>query len=210
MLSTGFLISGLIIGFSIAAPVGPIGLLCIQRTIASGQRSGLVSGLGAASADAVYGSIAGVGVGVIIGFLVAQKDWIQLIGGVVLLLIGVKIFLSRNQNTSPNDQPIVERSLRDYFSTFFLTLTNPVTILSFMAIFTSLGLASSTHKFLSAGLLISGVFAGSMLWWIILTSVIAKISTRPNRTFMSWVGRFSGIIIMGFGLFGVASSGMLF
>ena len=135
------LLQGVIIGFSVAAPVGPIGLLCIHRTLANGRISGLASGLGAATADAVYGGIAGFGVTFVSIFLVSQRTPIHLAGGFFLLFLGVRIFLSNPRDMAA---PPGNRSLsRDYLSTLALTLTNPVTILAFAAIFSGLGVTGS-------------------------------------------------------------------
>lgn len=210
MFSLGYLISGIIIGFSIAAPVGPIGLLCIQRTVMNGMRSGLSSGLGAASADAIYGAIAGIGIGIISTFLITESAWIQLTGGIALFAIGIRIYFKETSREKKEPGASRNRELKNYFSTFVLTLANPITILSFMAIFTSLGIAGSEDKVVSAGFLIVGVFTGSSLWWVFLTAAVAKVSRNPGTTLLDFVGRVSGLIIIGFGLFGIVRSGILF
>lgn len=210
MFSLGYLISGIIIGFSIAAPVGPIGLLCIQRTVMNGVRSGLSSGLGAASADAIYGAIAGIGIGIISTFLITESAWIQLTGGIALFAIGIRIYFKETSREKKEPGASRNRELKNYFSTFVLTLANPITILSFMAIFTSLGIAGSEDKVVSAGFLIVGVFTGSSLWWVFLTAAVAKVSRNPGTTLLDFVGRISGLIIIGFGLFGIVRSGILF
>jgi len=131
---------GLIIGFSIAAPVGPIGMLCIRRTLVYGRLSGLVSGLGAATADAVYGSIAAFGLAFVATFLVNQQGWLHLVGGLFLCYLGIKAFLAKPATATTTPESISLAS--DYASTFFLTLTNPLTILSFAAVFAGLCLGS--------------------------------------------------------------------
>jgi len=136
-----FLLRGFIIGLSIAAPVGPIGVLCIRRTLNTGRAAGLVSGLGAASADAIYGCIAGFGLTFVSNFVVRQQFWLHLIGGMFLCYLGVKTFLSK-----PTDRAAAAKGkglAGMYASTFFLTLTNPMTIISFAAVFAGLGLTSS-------------------------------------------------------------------
>ena len=140
-----FLLKGLIIGFSIAAPVGPIGVLCIRRTLAKGHASGLVSGLGAATADSVYGCVAGFGLTLVSSLLLEGQDWVRSMGGVFLLYLGIRTYLSK-----PSDGVPPARGLDlagDYLSTFLLTLTNPLTILSFAAIFAGLGLAISRQEY---------------------------------------------------------------
>lgn len=193
-----FLLKGLLIGFSIAAPVGPIGVLCIRRTLADGRMAGLVSGLGAATADALYGSIAGFGLTLISAFLLDQQSWIRLVGGAFLCYLGLKTFMSR-----PADQPVNFRGgnlFSAYISTFFLTLTNPLTILSFAAIFAGLGLGAAKGDFASAGALVAGVFLGSATWWLFLSCGVSAFRGRFDRRAMAWVNRLSGLIILGFGL----------
>jgi threonine/homoserine/homoserine lactone efflux protein len=193
-----FFLRGLIIGFSIAAPVGPIGVLCIRRTLVKGRVSGFVSGLGAATADAIYGCVAGFGLTFVSMFLIGQQGWFSLIGGVFLLYLGIKTFLAR-----PSEEAASERGtglLAAYGSTFFLTLTNPVTILAFAAIFAGLGIANRAGDYLSAGILVSGVFLGSALWWFILSAGVGLVRRKFDLQVLRWVNRISGLIIIGFGL----------
>jgi len=188
---------GLLIGISIAAPVGPIGILCIRRTLAEGRLSGLISGLGAASADAIYGMIAGFGLTFISGFLVAQQSWLSLLGGVFLCYLGIRTFLS-----PPSEEAIQAESsslLRNYLSIFFLTLTNPMTILSFVAIFAGIGLANSSGDYTLAAILVLGVFSGSALWWLILSFGVSLFRERVSSQWMFWINRLSGVIVFSFG-----------
>jgi threonine/homoserine/homoserine lactone efflux protein len=194
-----FFLRGLIIGFSIAAPVGPIGVLCIRRTLADGRASGLISGLGAATADAIYGSIAGFGLTFISSLLIRHQGWLRLVGGTFLCYLGLKTFFAR-----PAEQPALAKGndlLSAYASTFFLTLTNPMTILSFAAIFAGLGVGSASGNYFSAGILVLGVFIGSALWWLILSSGVGMIWKKFNSLGLRWINRISGIIITAFGLF---------
>lgn len=198
-----FLLRGLIIGLSIAAPVGPIGVLCIRRTLARGHVHGLISGLGAATADAIYGCIAGFGLTFISEFLIAQQTWLRLIGGGFLCLLGAKTFLSR-----PAEQAASTRGtglFSAYASTFFLTLTNPMTILSFAAVFAGLGVGSTGANYASAATLILGVFVGSALWWLILSGGVNLFRTKLTSRMLMWVNRISGTIIAGFGLIALLS-----
>jgi threonine/homoserine/homoserine lactone efflux protein len=198
-----FLLRGLVIGFSIAAPVGPIGVLCIRRTLAQGRASGLVSGLGAASADAIYGCIAGFGLAFISDFLVSQQIWLRLLGGLFLCYLGLKTWLAKPaQATSLGEG---NGLLGAYVSTFLLTLTNPMTIISFAAIFAGLGLATSGGNYGSAGILVVGVFCGSAFWWFLLSTGIGLFRARFNSNGLRWVNRFSGVTIAGFGIFALFS-----
>jgi threonine/homoserine/homoserine lactone efflux protein len=189
---------GLLIGISIAAPVGPIGILCIRRTLAEGRLSGFISGMGAASADAIYGVVAGFGLTLIAEFLVAQQQWMSLIGGFFLCYLGIRTFLSSPSYAAP---PLHnEGLLRNYLSIFFLTLTNPMTILSFAAIFAGLGLAEKAGDYASAGLLVLGVFSGSALWWLTLSFGVSSLRERVTLRWMLWINRLSGGIVFAFGI----------
>ena len=199
-----FLLIGLVIGFSIAAPVGPIGVLCIRQTLAGGRLAGFVSGLGAATADAIYGCVAGLGLAFISNILINRQLWLHLAGGLFLCYFGVKIFLEKPSNRAPLVN--LDSIVRIYASTFFLTLTNPMTILSFVAIFASLGLASTGGNPVSAGALILGVFAGSALWWLILSCGVDMLRGKFDLRGLKWVNRVSGSIIAGFGLFALLSA----
>jgi len=199
----GFLLRGVIIGFSIAAPVGPIGVLCIRRTLAEGHASGLISGLGAATADAIYGCIAGFGLTLISSFLISQQVWLRLVGGSFLCFLGFRTFLSKpaEQAASTKGKGLVG----SYVSTFFLTITNPVTILSFAAIFAGLGIGGASVNHVSAALLVLGVFIGSALWWFILSGVANVFRAEFSRDKLKWINRVSGIIIATFGVIALLS-----
>lgn len=199
-----FLLKGLVIGFSIAAPVGPIGVLCIRRTLADGRASGLATGVGAATADAIYGSIAGFGLTLVSNVLIAQQLWLRLVGGAFLGYLGIRTIL-----TKPSERSSVAGGsglVAVFASTFFLTLTNPMTILSFAAVFAGLGLAGTGGNYVSAGALVLGVFTGSALWWIVLSSGAGVFRTKFNPRGLQWVNRISGAIITGFGLFALVST----
>ena len=197
------LLKGLVIGISIAAPVGPIGILCIRRTLAEGQFMGFVSGLGAASADALYGSIAGFGLTLVSGFLVEQQLWLRLIGGLFLCYLGVRAFLS-----DVTEEAVVYEGrgiIAAYGSTFFLTMTNPMTIISFAAVFAGLGLGSAGGDYISAGLLVLGVFTGSAAWWLILSGIAGMLREKVTAQVLRWINRISGVIIFGFGVYSLVS-----
>ena len=199
-----YLLKGLIIGFSIAAPVGPIGVLTIKRTLAEGRLSGFVTGMGAAMADTVYGFIAGFGLTVISAFILTQAFWIKLIGGLFLLFLGVKSFLSK---PASNAAKLDSKGLfSNFVSTFFLTLTSPVTILSFVAIFAGIGLGTTKTDYASSLSLVFGIFLGSALWWLILSSVLGFFQTKITPERLVWINRLSGLILLSFGLLALYSS----
>lgn len=193
---------GMIMGLAVAAPVGPIGLLCIQRTLKDGRIYGLATGLGAATADGLYGLVAAFGLTFIASFFLEQQAWIALLGGLYLCYLGMRIIRS----TPPADLAQNQRGglFRAYGTTFLLTLTNPVTILSFVAIFAGLGLAQGRDDYLEAGVLVLGVFCGSAAWWLFLSSGVSLIRERVNAQAMIWVNRLSGSIIIAFGLIALA------
>src|SRR5690349_2474317 len=186
-----FLIKGVIIGFSIAAPVGPIGVLCIRRSLADGRQMGLVTGLGAATADAAYGCVAAFGLTAISGFLVNQRVWLGLVGGAFLCYLGIRTFMSKPSEKAAQASGV--GLISAYASTLFLTLTNPMTILSFVAVFASLGLAASPDYF-SASVLVAGVFVGSAFWWLLLSNGVAIFRSRLTSSWMQAVNRLSGVI----------------
>ena len=194
---------GLFVGLAIAAPVGPIGVLCIRRTLAYGRGSGLASGLGAATADALYGCVAGFGMTLISQLLIQQQSWFRFGGGVFLLYLGTRTFLARPAAAAS----VTSRSdlTGDYLSTFFLTLTNPLTILAFAAIFAGLGVGDTAGGYGSAALMVLGVFLGSGVWWLILSSGVACLRNRFNPRGLCWVNRVSGLVILGFGAAALAS-----
>ena len=193
-----YLLYGLLIGFSIAAPVGPIGILCIKRTLSSGRLIGLVSGLGAASADALYGCVAAFGLTFIANFLINQQLWLRLVGGLFLCYLGIKTFISNPSTEAVQPQQLTV--LGAYGSTFFLTLTNPVTILSFAAIFAGLGLVEGGINYASAAAIVLGVFLGSAVWWFFLSGITSLFRERVSVNGLRWVNRISGLIILGFGI----------
>jgi threonine/homoserine/homoserine lactone efflux protein len=189
---------GLIIGFSIAAPVGPIGVLCIRRTLAEGRLAGFLSGLGAASADMFYGAVAAFGLTAVQDLLLGGATWLRLAGGIFLLFLGIRTFLSKPAESSSN--PSRGGLAGAYFSTFFLTITNPVTILSFIAIFAGLRLAESDGNYRSAAVMVLGVFLGSAAWWLTLSTSVSLLREKFTPALMVWVNRLAGVIILTFGL----------
>ena len=197
-MSISFFLRGLLIGLSIAAAVGPMSILCMQRTLTNGQRYGLISGLGVATADALYGCIAAFGLTAIATFLVGQAFWIRLIGGLFLVYLGVRTLL-----TKPATQAKVgsaDNLATAYLSTLLLTLTNPLTILSFVAIFAGVGVGSASRSYGSALIVVLGVFTGSALWWFLLTGCVSLLRGRFTATWLVWINRASGVLIVVFGI----------
>jgi threonine/homoserine/homoserine lactone efflux protein len=200
---------GLIIGFSIAAPVGPIGVLCIRRTLAEGRLAGFLSGLGAASADMLYGAVAAFGLTAVQELLLGGASWLRLIGGIFLLYLGVRTFFSK---PSDGTAATARAGLAGvYFSTFFLTISNPLTILSFIAIFAGLRLpfhhvsgmlreGEAGGSYASAGSMVLGVFSGSAAWWLTLSTGVGLLREKFTPALLIWVNRLAGVLILSFGL----------
>jgi threonine/homoserine/homoserine lactone efflux protein len=202
-MSLPFLLKGLAIGFSIAAPVGPIGVLCIRRSLRDGVAAGLATGLGAATADAAYGAVAGFGLTAVSGFLIGQRHWIGLLGGTFLCYLGVRTLLSRPASESaPGPGAGLAAA---YGSTLLLTLANPATILSFVVIFAAFGLGAKVD-YPAASSLVVGVFLGSGLWWLVLSGGVGMVRSRVNAAGMLAVNRVSGAVLLAFGLYALLSS----
>jgi threonine/homoserine/homoserine lactone efflux protein len=202
----GLFLRGLAIGFAIAAPVGPIGLLCIRRALAGGFPLGFLTGMGAAAADGFYGAVAAFGLTAISGFLVAQQGWLRLGGGLALIVLGVQTALKRP--SARTAEAAGENLLGAFASTFVLTLANPATILSFVAIFAGLGLADiggAERSTPGAVAVVLGVFLGSAAWWLFLAGVTAAFRRQIPERLLLWINRLSGIALAAFGVAALAS-----
>lgn len=193
---------GFALGFAIAAPLGPIGALCINRTLQRGFWVGLAGGLGTAFADALYGGLAALGFAAFSAFLTGIDAPMRLFGGLAMIWFGWRGMRPRQP------RPAVEIGARDLLgtigATFLLTIANPTTILSFALFFAGLGLASAADA-ASTTVVVVGVFAGSLAWWIILTGGVALVRHKVSDRFALWVGRLSGGLILAFGLVAVGS-----
>jgi threonine/homoserine/homoserine lactone efflux protein len=195
------LLRGLLIGFSIAAPVGPIGVLCIRRTLADGRATGLAVGLGAAAADAMYGAVAGFGLTAVSSLLVRQQGILRLIGGLFLCYLGVRTFLATPASAAARAGGA--GLLGAFTSTLGLTLANPATILSFVAVFAGLGIAGA-GSWREATVLVAGVFLGSALWWLLLSGTVGALRARLDVHALRWVNRVSGLVLLAFGVAALA------
>jgi threonine/homoserine/homoserine lactone efflux protein len=188
------LLKGLMAGLAIAAPVGPVNVLCASRTLTKGRKSGLASGLGAATADAFYGAIAGFSITFVISFLKREEFWIKAIGGILLVGIGIVYF--RKPATSMAERSGDTQS--DFVSALLLTLTNPTTILSFLALLATLGMGTGVSW--STLFVVLGIFSGSMLWWIILVLLVNRLRDRFDERAMVRMNRIAGVAIGAFGI----------
>ena len=197
------LLKGVAVGIVIALPVGPVGVLCVRRTLFDGPTYGFVSGLGAATADTIFGIIAGFGITIVRDFMLRYQDWFAAAGGLFLLCIGVKALLYAD-DTEPEPVHDDARYLGAFVSTFALTITNPITILAFAGIFAKVGV-SKDAGLLDVAVLVAGVFLGSLLWWFGLSFGIAGLR-RVGTVRLVWLNRISGAILAlsGLGLLAAA------
>jgi threonine/homoserine/homoserine lactone efflux protein len=195
-LTLDFFIKGILIGLAIAAPVGPVAVLIIRRTIANGRLSGFISGLGVATVDGFYAAVAAFGLTFISNILTGQQTWFRLIGGAFLLYLGIKTFFTKPEDDLNSEK---KRSLFvEYISTFFLTITNPITILSFAAAFGGFVITDTHVDYASSSLIVLGVITGSLFWWVLLCTVVNLFRDKFNAralTILNWV---SGVVISGF------------
>ena len=193
-----YIFDGIIIGFAASVPLGPIGVLCIQRTLNKGRLSGFVSGLGAAFSDTIYAIIAAYSLSFIVGFVESKLLWIQIFGALVLIGLGLKIFYSnpaiqlrRQKNKSSN-------LLQDFFSTLFLTITNPLAIFLFFGLFASFGVVPASRDWLGQVILIGGVTVGAATWWFILTGLVSLFKNKINLRRLWWMNKIAGVAIVVF------------
>ena len=189
-------VKGLAFGFLLAATVGPMWVLCFRRTMAHGALAGLVSGMGIAVADGLYGAVAAFGLTAISGLLLKYSFWIGLIGSLFLLYLGIKTLLSRPGSKSADPGPA--GLAQGFVSTLVLTFANPPTILAFVAIFAGLGLVAS--DFGGASLVVLGVFLGSASWWIVLAAGASWLRGRAGPKLFRAINIVSGLSILGFAL----------
>lgn len=197
----------MVVGFLIAAPVGPVGVLCIRKALADGRLAAFIAGLGAATADTFYGAVAALGLHFVNDFLIDHKTVLSLAGGSFLVILGLRA-ISRHPKLEPEGTTHIGL-MRDYVSTLVITLTNPATILAFMAVFASLSVVSFEGHPLDAGAIILGVFAGSTLWWGILAAAAGAVRNRFTTGWLRWLNRLSGAGLILFGLGVIGSLGLV-
>lgn len=190
--------NGLAVGFLMCAPIGPIGLMCVRRTIMEGRRAGMASVLGASTVDALYCSLAGLSISFLTGLLEGERHLLQAAGGLVLMLVGLRIFTS----TVPVERRLkrTRGTIQSFVSTFLLTLANPMPILVFSAAFTLLGIRGWRGESLSTAAMVAGVFAGSALWSPILVTIVTLFRPQFDASRTLWFNRVIGSLIALIGL----------
>lgn len=198
-------LKGFLAGLFIAAPVGPVAVICVKRAIFYGARGGLAAGLGAAFADAFFGAIVGFGVAVVSNWLLDHQEPIRVVGGIILLGLGLQLLLIKEKPVSEEDDVSPMGLFSTFVTTFMLTITNPITILSFFTVFAALGLAQVQLDYTTAGVLVAGVFSGSAFWWIAISGAVMLARGKIGTSWMTTIKKYSGLIIIGFGLYALAS-----
>jgi threonine/homoserine/homoserine lactone efflux protein len=190
------LLKGVIIGFSLAAPMGPVGMMCIRRTLTRGHLRGFVSGLGAATADSVYAIVAAFGITLISNFIIAEEYWIRLVGGILLIVLGLRTILVHPIETSPKNS--VNGHASAFVSMFLLTFTNPMTLFAFAVVFAGIGAGSAVGEgnTLTASFLVAGVFLGSALWFLLITSAVHFYKDKFKLRGLKVVNIISGSFVL--------------
>ncbi|MCA1029609.1 LysE family transporter [Bacillus timonensis] len=199
------LLKSILLGFSVSAPVGPIGILCMQRTLEHGKRAGFLTGLGAASANVVYASFAAFSFTLVSHYLVEYQTVLQAVGGLFLGYLGVKIFLKQPAQHAANLKG--NHLLFMYLSTFFLMITNPMTIFNFVAMFAGIGVQMNSLSIQSASALVIGVFLGAITWWFILSTFVSLFKKKFTYLVLALINKLAGATITSLGL--VALVGMV-
>jgi len=189
-------VKGLAIGLLIAAPVGPINVLCVRRTLVHGQLAGIASGLGAAAADTIFGAIAAFGVFFITDFFFAHHLALSLVGGTFLLVLAIRTLLKPPPDLSGGRDP--SGLVADFTSTFLLTLTNPITIFSFLGVYVAFGIHADARVDIGDWLLLAGVFLGSTAWWLLVTGAASFFRARFSTVGLFWANRIAGLVILFF------------
>ena len=192
------LLLGIVIGLMVAVPVGPLGLLCVNRALSRGPLHGLFSGMGVATADSVAAGISALGMTLVSDFLIGHQMLLRTVGGLFLCYLGIKIFRTRPATQVPAGE--VGSLTRSYATTLLLTVSNPVTFLSFVAIYAGWGVQSLSGNYLGAAILAAGVFAGSVLWWLAIAVGLVLFRDRFSHSALAWIHRISGAVITAFGI----------
>jgi threonine/homoserine/homoserine lactone efflux protein len=192
------LLLGILIGLMVAVPVGPLGLLCVNRALSRGPLHGLFSGMGVATADSLASGISALGMTLVSDFLIGHQMLLRAVGGLFLCYLGIKIFRTRPATQVPAGE--VGGLARAYATTFLLTVSNPVTFLSFVAIYAGWGVQSLSGNYLGAAILAAGVFSGSVLWWLAIAVGLVLFRDRFSHSALAWIHRVSGAVITAFGI----------
>ncbi|RPI40822.1 MAG: LysE family translocator [Methanoregulaceae archaeon] len=193
----GLFIQGIIVGLTLAVPVGPISLVCIHRTVAGGRLHGIISGLGVATADSFYAAVAFLGLTAVSGLIIGHQSLFRLLAGIALILVGIQVFRSVPATVSDGDGQ--EPYLQDYLSLLAIAAANPLTLIFFITILPGFGVVAQGTTVIAAVPFVAGIFLGSSLWWIILCGSLGSVRSRLDTCRLRWINRVSGILIASFG-----------
>lgn len=202
------LITGIMVGFLVAAPVGPGAVLCIQRTLLDGRLVGYATGVGAALADTVFGALTIFFVALVQSFLTEHRPTVQLISSLVLIGLGLRTILGRpNREARPARAAAIDHLtlLQSFGSAFLVTIVNPITILAFISIFAAIRVSATVEGLLASWIIVLGVLAGALGWWWLLASIAAVLRQRFTERGLHWLNDISGAVILGFGVYGLAA-----
>jgi threonine/homoserine/homoserine lactone efflux protein len=200
-----FLIKGILVGLVVSIPLGPMGVLCLQRTLNKGKSSGFSSGMGIATADTIFALIAGLGISFIIHFLSEKQLIIKIIGGLIIAFIGLKIFIANPVKQLKKHRKEGKNLFEDFISILFMALSNPFTIFLYIAIFAGLNLHDVSSGYSSALLVVAGVFMGASLSWFTISTVVNHFRANIRLRRLMWINRIAGITIILFGVFAICS-----
>lgn len=200
-----YLLKGIIVGFVVSIPMGPMGILCVQRTLNKGKLSGFSSGMGIVTADTIFALVAGLGISFIIHFLREQQMIFQIIGGLFIAFIGVKIFIANPVKQFKKHRREGKNLFEDFFSILFLALSNPFTIFLYIAIFAGLNLHDVSSSYSSALFVVAGIFVGASIGWFVISTVVNRFRTNIRLRGLMWINRIAGITIILFGVFAICS-----
>jgi threonine/homoserine/homoserine lactone efflux protein len=203
-MNVNLLLKGFGVGLVVAIPIGPVGLLCTQRILASGRMHGLVSGLGAATADVIYSSIVAFGLTIVSDFLVENQMWFRLFAGTFLCLLGARAFLTKRAKRGAIADKLCH--LNNYSSALLLTLSNPMSILVFVGVFAGFGIAGSGSAWGNTIPLVAGVFLGSMFWWIFLSASVGVFHKRLSDGTLLLLTHIFGSILVTLGIAVIVST----
>ncbi len=189
-----FFFKGFLVGIIISAPIGPVGALCIQRTMNNGKLSGILSGIGSAVGDSIFAVIAIFGLSFISGFLDEKEAWFRIGGGIILLYFGLRVYLSKPQDFSKKNNEV--NHFGTIGSALLLTISNPLVILSIIAVFAVLGIVNPTSSYPSTVLLILGVFSGAVFLWIVTCNILSNYRARMGQKGVLLINRITGLFIL--------------
>ncbi len=190
------LIKGMLIGFLVSIPLGPIGVLVIQRTVNKSRVAGLLSGMGAALSDTLYAVIAGFSLTFVIDFIRANEIFFQAIGALVVLALGIHIFFKNPVTDLRRNRLRGNTHFKDIVSSFLVTFSNPLTVFVFLAVFTSSGVAISLEQPYHSFFVILGIFSGASVWWFSLSGIVSLFRHKINLRILWWINKTAGVLIV--------------